>query len=113
MFSHPEFDGNETNEPYVKFYQQKWWEKILNYMSESSLFILHKDNIFRQYLLCMTSSPDIVAVKKAVIEQPEQYGIEDISLSVRFNHIEFINGIILASKNLRLLSQIFEGIIIA
>lgn len=81
-------------------------------MSQSSLFILHRDFKIRQFLLAMTTSPDLIVVKERAISKPEEYGISNILKSVKYSLIEFNNGIILGTKRHKLISQIFEGVII-
>ena len=81
-------------------------------MSKSSLLILHRDFKIRQFLQAMTSSPDLIVVKEKAENKPEEYGISNIAKSVRYTLIEFNNGIILGTKRHKMMSQIFEGVII-
>ena len=86
--------------------------KILNYMNNSSMFILHKDSKIRQYLLMIvTTQEDIVEESKAE-KNPSKYGIEDLSKSQNFSELKINEGKILLKNRLKILSKIFEYFII-
>ena len=91
-----------------KLHSQSLIWKILNYMKDSSLFILHKNSWLRQTLLIITTSPDEMVIKEKAYSNPERYGIKDLSKSSIYSKMEINSLKIIVSKKEKLFATIFE-----
>ena len=83
-------------------------------MSQSSLFIFHKDWRFRQILLAIVIPQERLVREKKAQTLPEKYGIDNIESSQRLSSIRINNGRVLFDdvSKLKALSRAFEFFII-
>ena len=86
--------------------------RLIEYMKDSSLFLLHKNSWIRQKLLILTTSSDEMIVKEKVYKHPDRYGIRDLNNSEIYSTIEINSKKIFVSKREKFISKIFEWFII-
>ena len=90
----------------------KFFEKVWNYMKNSSLFLFNKDSIHREYLLSLVTTPEDIIQEYKVEANPEKYGVADLAKSQNLKSIKINSGKIITTKKVKLISRLFEYFII-
>ena len=81
-------------------------------MNNSSLFIFHKDSIYREYLLALVTTPEDIVRREKAEQNPKKYGLKDLANSQTLNTLDIIDGRLITTKTRKTISKIFEYFIV-